>query len=235
MSMRKSKVWLLLLAVLLLSAACGKKQETKEPEAVAAQEEEKEEEEEEEEEAAPEEETADKYQKGLVTESGWESEYLELCYTAPEGMHMSTEEELNSMMGIGEELLSDDFSELQLKYAEMISVYEMMSTDDTGAVNVIVTSEKVLGGLDAETYADNVRKQLESISVADYVISEEKETAVVGGKEFVKLTCTADYSGVSMHQDYYIRAFGDRVAAITVTYIDQTAELAGKALDGFTG
>ena len=60
-----------------------------------------------------------KYAKGSVSETGWESEFFGLRYTAPEGMGMSTEEELNGLMGLGQEVLSDDFSELQLKYAEL--------------------------------------------------------------------------------------------------------------------
>lgn len=65
---------------------------------------------------------AGKYAKGSVSETGWESEFFGLRYTAPEGMGMSTEEELNDLMGLGQEVLSDDFSELQLKYCGYLSI-----------------------------------------------------------------------------------------------------------------
>lgn len=197
-------------------------------EAVEPEEEEKEEAEEAAEEAAGD------FVKGTITENGWESEWLGLRYTTPEGMTMSTDEELNEMMGLGEEMLSEDFSELQLEYAKMASVYEMMSVDDLGITNVVVTAEKMLvSSMDAEAYADAIRQGLESVSQIDYTISEENEDVTIGGLDFIKVSSVADYSGVSMYQDYYISIIGDRAVSIAVTYVDQSADLAEQVVNAF--
>lgn len=174
------------------------------------------------------------YAKGTVIENGWESAHLGLRFTAPEGMTMSTEEELNQVMGLGEDVLSEDFSELALEYAKMATVYEMMSTDELGTTNVIMTAEQLpTASIDAEAYADAIRQNLASISQMTYTVSEENEIVTLGGTDFIKIASTVDYSGVSMYQDYYISIIGDRAVSIAVTYIDDTAELAGQIVDGF--
>ncbi len=239
----KKKVLFMTLAAAVVLTACGGNAESESTAVEAAVEEEAEveadvEEADETEEAAVEteetEEAASEFVKGIVTENGWESEYLGLRYTAPEGMAMSTEEELNAMMGLGEEVISEDFSELQLEYAKMSSVYEMMSTDEMGITNVVVTAEKLLvNGMDAEAYADAVRQGLESVSQIDYTISEENEAVTIAGLDFIKVSSVADYSGVSMYQDYYIGIIGDRALSIAVTYVDQSAELAEQVVNAF--
>ena len=254
----KKKVLFMTLAAAVVLTACGGKTETEsadvetavteeadvetegeeaeEADTADAQEAEPEEavEAEEEETAEAAEEASSDYVKGTVTENGWESEWLGLRFTTPEGMTMSTDEELNEIMGLGEEVLSEDFSELQLEYAKMSSVYEMMSADEPGLTNVMVTAEKMLvSSMDAEAYADAVRQGLESVSQIDYTISEENENVTIGGTDFVKVSAAADYSGVSMYKDYYIGIIGDRAVSIAVTYVDDTADLANQVVNAF--
>lgn len=184
-------------------------------------------------EAEAEEAVAGEYAKGLVTETGWESEWLGIRYTLPEGMTMSSDEELNEMMGLGQEVLSEDFSELQLKYAEMASVYEMMSKDELGVTNVIVLSEKLPMSLTAEEYVEVLTQQLAQVSTVQYEVTGDTETVTIGATDFVKLSTEADYDGVKMYQEYYVTVRDDRAATITLTYIDQTAETAEAVRNGF--
>ncbi len=247
----KKKVLFLTLATAVVLTACGGKSEGEgsapaadetiaeveaevEAEAEAEIEAEVETEEAAAQEEAPAQEASGDYMKGTTSESGWESEYLGLRYTAPEGMTMSTDEELNQMMGLGEDILSEDFSELQLEYAKMNSVYEMMSVDELGTTNVVLTSEKLpSSGMDANAYVDAVRQGLSSVSEIQYTISEEVEAVPVGGIDFVKVACNANYSGVSMYQDYYIAIINDRAVSIALTYIDETADMAQQVINSF--
>lgn len=231
-----------MLAAMLLLSACSKKQDVPEAafteqgtEVKTHQEERKAEEEvkEAEPEIAAPQETKPEYQKGVVTENGWESAYLGLCYHVPEGMYMSTEEEQAAMTGLGEELLSENFGELQMRYTELVSCCEMMSLNAAGTVNLLITTEEAADtGLNAEAYADSLREQLAKMDTVAYRVSGENERAVVGGEEFVKLSCEADFGGVSMCQDYYIGILKGRAVSIVVTYMAQVAELAGRAIDG---
>lgn len=175
---------------------------------------------------------AGKYVKGTVTETGWESEFFGLRYTAPEGMGMSTEEELNDLMGLGQEVLSDDFSELQLKYAELTSVYEMMSVSDDQTTNVVVTVEKVMGKMDASQYVSALEKGLEQVSAISYTLISDDETIKLGNADYIKVSYQAEASGVTMYQDYYVRVVDDRAVAITLTYMDESGR--DNVLNAFT-
>lgn len=174
------------------------------------------------------------YVKGTSTETGFESEWLGLRYTAPEGMVMSTEEELNEVMGMGQEMLSEDFSELQLEYAKMASVYEMMSKNEAGTTNIIVTVEKLpSSNFSVEDYAEAIKTNLKAVTTIAYTISDDLETVSVGGSDFTKITAQADYSGVNMHQDYYVRVIGDRAVSMALTYVDETASEAEAIINAF--
>ena len=165
-------------------------------------------------------------------EGGWESEFFGLRYTAPEGMGMSTEEELNDLMGLGQEVLSDDFSELQLKYAELTSVYEMMSVSDDQTTNVVVTVEKVMGKMDASQYVSALEKGLEQVSAISYTLISDDETIKLGNADYIKVSYQAEASGVTMYQDYYVRVVDDRAVAITLTYMDESGR--DNVLNAFT-
>lgn len=173
-----------------------------------------------------------KYEKGTVTETGWESEFFGLRYTLPEGMVMSTEEELNEMMGLGQEVLSEDFSELQLKYAELTSVYEMMSVADDQTTNVVVTVEKLMAKMDVSSYIDALEQGLAKVSTISYTLVSDDETVKIGNSDFVKVSYQAETSGVSMYQDYYVTIVDDRAMALTLTYVDESAR--DNVLNAFT-
>lgn len=175
---------------------------------------------------------AGKYAKGTVTETGWESEFFGLRYTAPEGMGMSSEEELNELMGLGQEVLSEDFSELQLKYAELTSVYEMMSVADDQTTNVVVTVEKLMGKMDASAYVDALEQGLSQVTAINYTLISDDETIKIGNNDYVKVSYEAESSGVSMYQDYYVAVVDDRAIALTLTYIDESAR--DNVLNAFT-
>ena len=166
----KKKLVVLCMAVSLMLTACGSKVEVQEPTMEAESEPVVETDAEETvsqaeevtmevetETQAPEEESASDFVKGKVTNTGWESEWLGMRYVMADGMVMSTEEELNAMMGISQEMLSEEFSELQLKYAELNTVYEMMCTAADQASNVNVTLEKLPIKIDIDTYVDLIK------------------------------------------------------------------------------
>ena len=209
--------------------------DVEETEAEEAEVEEEETEAEVEEEEAEVEETEDGtgFAKGFVTEAGWESEWMGIRFTCPEGVTMSTEEELNEVMGLGQEALSEDFSEAQLKYAELSTVYEMMCTDELGVTNVIVSAEKLPMTITAEQYIEAVEQQLSAVSAVSYETVSNDEVVTIGDVDFTKLECKADYEGVSMYQNYFVTIKDDRAFTIIMTYIDETAETADAIMNGF--
>lgn len=171
------------------------------------------------------------YTKGIFTENGWESQWLGMRYVVSDGVVMSTEEELNAAMGIGQEMLSDDFTEMQLKYAELNTVYEMMCTGADQVTNLSVSVENVMIDMDTDTFVSAFKNTLSEVSAMTMTIVNEGEDVMVAEKEFKKLQCEVDYEGMSIFQDYYLAMKDGRAISIVVTYLDEAE--AEKLLDGF--
>lgn len=245
--MKKKLIVLCMVAALTLSACGSKAEEVKVAPALAeveetveakAQEEEVTLEEEAEsvteeivEETTMEESQKPEYTKGILTETGWESQWLGMRYVVSDGAVMSTEEELNAAMGIGQEMLSDDFSEMQLKYAELNTVYEMMCTGADQVTNLSVSVENVMLDMDTDTFVSVFKNTLSEVSAMTMTIVNEGEDVVVAEKEFKKLQCEVDYEGMSIFQDYYLAMKDSRAISIVVTYLDEAE--AEKLLNGF--
>lgn len=172
------------------------------------------------------------FAKGAVTADGWESEWLGIRYTVPTGTVMTSEEDLNEMMGLGQEILSEDFSDLQLKYAELNTVYEMMCVSEDQVTNVMVTIEKLPIKMDIDTYIEGFEQTLSQVTTMTYSVVGKDEIITIGDKEFTRVECIADYSGVQIYQDYCLAIVEDRAVSITVTYVDEDA--AENILSGFT-
>lgn len=181
-----------------------------------------------------EEKDADSYERGILSENSWESAFWELRFAPPKGLSMLGEEELNSMMGLGENMLADNFSEQQVEYAKMMNVYEMMSSNLTGSANVVVTTEKLLGsGFSAEDYLEAMKQTITSISTISYTILEEGQTIQIGDETYGVMKAMGEGNGMVLYQDYYVRVKGNRALAIAVTYTDDTLELSQEIINCF--
>lgn len=178
------------------------------------------------------EDTAGGFTRGTQTEAGWESEYLGLRFTTPDDMVMATDEELAEMLGIGTDALSDagDFSDAQLKLAELTSVYELFAYDALGN-NVNVTVEKTPVNMSAEDYMDALAQTLLAITAISYEQISEPETVELGGIEFAKCSFLGTTNGQSMYQDYYVRIVDNMPMSIIVSYVSDDA--AAKIADAF--
>ena len=208
----KKKIYMLLMAMVLIFTACGGAETAEVTDAVADEAEDavKETVAGEAEDAVKEtEEAEDGFAKGILTADGWESEWLGIRYTAPVGTAMSSEEDLNAMMGLGQEILS---SEDQV-------------------TNVMVTIEKLPVQMDIDTYITGFEHTLSQVTTMTYTVVDKEEVFTVADKDFARIECIADYNGVEICQDYCLAIVDDRAVSITVTYLDEVA--AENILRGF--
>ena len=173
------------------------------------------------------------YVKGVTTDNGWESEYWNLRFTAPEGVFMLSDEGMEALMGIGEDIISENYSEKQREYLEMTSLYEMLGTNAEGDANVAVTVEKLMvRGMDTEDYKKAALLHLRMMQEPVYEILDDSGTAEIAGETFAMVKTRVD-SGGEYFQDYYFRVSGDRALIITITYAEATSEQAAAIFDGF--
>ncbi len=162
-----------------------------------------------------------KYARGTVTETGWESAYFGLRFTAPEGMSMIPDEQIIEMMGIARDSISGDFNEHQLEFAELNSVTEMMSGVDGGIACVIVAADKLLAGMDASQYVEVIEQSVAQVSNINYTLVSDDEIVKIGNEDYIKITYLVEAAGASVYQDNYIRVVGERAITLALTYNDE--------------
>ena len=181
----------------------------------------------------PEQEENSEFSKGTVSESGWESQWLGMRFTAPDGTRMASEEELAELMGISEELLAEDLSDVQIKYAELTSVREMMCYDERSKANVIVSVDRLPLKMSEEAYAEQLELSLSAVSVMKYEKADEDEQVEIAGISYLRSDYHVEAMGQNLHTDYYIRMIDDRVVSVVVTYGEDAQEMASSMVDSF--
>ena len=143
------------------------------------------------------------------------NEFANIKFNLPSGWSKYSDEQIAQVMNVGVELLNDDQKKLA-ELAQSMVIYGMVANDDTTKANVSVILEKPAIKITPESYATNLKQQLEAVSSIQYKVNEIA-TAKVGAEEYISLTSTASVSGVEIGQSYYIRAEGDYIITIIVT------------------
>ncbi len=161
------------------------------------------------------------YTPGKFTDTGYESEYLGFRFTTPEGFTLSSKEDLDSMMNLALDVLDEDMNEIQKKYAEITTIYEMMVANEMGTTNANIVLEKTSVSLDK--YIDKFKSQVAELSGMDIQIKGDTEEAEIAGAKYTKLSGELEMSGVTVSQDYYFRKVGDRIMCMTITAVDDEA------------
>jgi len=173
------------------------------------------------------------YKKGVLTETSFESEFIGIRFILPEGFVMATAEDIDEMMGIGAEIAGLD--QKTVDYANLTTVYEMMASSPTGSPNVIVLAEKlVLRGITEDQYIKTLKEQLLSLSAMDYSFDDEITSVNIAGKEYKKLTVSANANGVDIMQNYIIRKADNRMVGFITTYTDDNTEALDELMSGFS-
>lgn len=172
------------------------------------------------------------YERGVYTETGFDSEFLGFRYTTPEGYQMADEEELDELMGIVADVSGDSASDRQEEYANLENVHEMVVSDATGACNMNITLDQKV--MPVNRYINLFKEQLQNVPDMDVTLDENVEKTVVAGKTYRKLKAAVRAYGMSMNQEYYIARNGDRMVGITVTYFDGMEDGRDALMNGFS-
>ncbi len=175
------------------------------------------------------------YVKGTIDGNTYESEFLNLKFTAPEGYTMLTQDVMDQYAQFSSEIIYKDKDQTQIDYAKAVTVYEMMVQESTsGAPNVNIVLENLLGKEVSITDYVEVSKQQLQASGIEYTFGETTEDVELAGEKYTVLDCVGTYSGQELQQQLYIRKVGGRMMLLTVTYTEDTAEAKDALLASFT-
>lgn len=160
------------------------------------------------------------YEKGTLTETEFISEWLGMKFIPATGMELSSQEELDEIMRVTEEVVYGKEIKGALDYESLSLVYEMsLSWPDKG-LTLQLTVEPVSD--EAFTEADYEAKLREELNLLEesgfqYIVDDKTYSETIAGKEFVNFGYTTYYGdGLFLHQENYFRKQDDRMILISI-------------------
>lgn len=173
------------------------------------------------------------YQKGIVTNKSFESEYLGLRFKLPSGYIMSTEKELLKLVDVAKNYANDEYMK-NYDYSSANNVYEMMAVSLKNT-NVIVLTEKIpFENITVEQYFDAVKENVTKLYPDfEFEFIDDTESVDIAGQSYKKVIIIMSINGIKVNQEYYIRKIGDRILSIAFTFTDENKEEKNTLLNAF--
>lgn len=178
------------------------------------------------------------YEKGVLTEYGFESKWMGVRFSAPKGAELSTQAELDETMRVLDEALYGGQAGEQLDYTKLSVVYELEAVwpSDDLLMQVIVECLPE-GSMSVEEYATQTKEELTQFAgdgIA-YIIDDKLYPVNIGGQEFYNFGIITEYgSEVEVHQDTYLKVQDGRLIMISFTSDKEADEQIQKILKSFS-
>lgn len=169
--------------------------------------------------------TEKEYEKGIIKDDGYESEYLNIKFTTPEGYSMLSEDVLNEYIQFTSEIIYTDKDQTKIDYAKAVNVYEMMCVEEvTNSPNINIVVENLLGRkISVADYIEASKQQLQATGI-EYTFGDITEDVELAGEKYTLLECVGNYAGQEVLQEMYIRKVGGRMMILSITYTEDTVE-----------
>lgn len=159
--------------------------------------------------------------RGTIEGTVYTNEFLGFTFTRPSSWVYSTDDEIAAALNIGLEALGQEKFKESLENSD--SLYDMMVKDILTGNNVSVGYENLKASLSSniteEQYLEAVKTQLAAIPNMQYTFSDTGETIKLGDTTFYKMVCTAEYSGFTMTQVYYLHKVDNYMGFIIATFV----------------
>lgn len=140
------------------------------------------------------------YKKGTFTATTYESEFIGIRYTAPDGWALATE------------------SELQQIPSNASTTTEMQTLNSLDGSNIMILVEKMsTSNFTMDMYIYSLKSSLQSNGQVTITDIKEDGTYLIAGEEYNVLSYTASQDGVSYSQTVYLRKINSHMIVITVT------------------
>ena len=173
------------------------------------------------------------YEKGTITDTDFQSEWLNLKFTPPETVVMNTEKELQSVMKQGQSTLEESSGVELGEDALSGTVYEMMASSVSGFPNVsLVVENAALENMTVDQYFLAAQQMLDATGMG-YTYSDIAD-AQIAGQDFRVMETTVTINDYEVLQKYCTRKQGGKFVSIILSYTTDTTEEADEILAAFT-
>ncbi len=182
--------------------------------------------------------TKKEYHQGTITKTGWESKFIGLRYTNPEGMTMSTKEEVDEINKLEGGTPFIVFDPNELGQAKITTVLEMGSNADDQSASVLVCVERLLDEkgeideLDVRQFIESYESQIARNFFVNYTLISDDKTVKIGNEDYTLVSYMMGYNNDFAYMDSYVRIVGDRAIMITINYGKERVR--DNILDAFT-
>jgi hypothetical protein len=169
-------------------------------------------------------------QTGVWSEDGktFINEWSNILVTLPEGFRALSPEELQSVVGAGEDIIVNDgtLKQSDIDVSKLMSAYDFMVVTEEGLPNAMLMYDNI--GLQTQVkdeagYFSNVTTQMEAIEQMGYASVGTSTKTLADEDWFVGTMSVAD--GM-MYQDYYLKKADKIIIGFIVTYTDETKDIA---------
>ena len=173
------------------------------------------------------------YEKGTITDTDFQSEWLNLKFTPPETVVMNTEEELQSVMKQGQTTLEESSGVELGDDALSGTVYEMMASSISGFPNVsLVVEDASLENMTVDQYFLAAQQMLDATGMG-YTYSDVTDIQIAG-QDFRIMETSVAVNDYEILQKYCTRKQGGKFVSIILSYTTDTTAEADEILAAFT-
>ena len=172
------------------------------------------------------------YEIGTIDGDNFESEWLSLRFTAPEGFLMSSREEMMEMMAVGMEMMDVDAG--TAAWADMATVSEMSAMLPTGLASATVVTERVFqAAMTVEQYVEAAIQGVETALGWDVTLTSEITPINFAGQQWYTYTANIEAFGMDWSYRYFVRRFDNRMALITIYALEGQEDYLDVLTDAF--
>lgn len=156
------------------------------------------------------------FTRGTVSGNTYHSDFAELTFTAPDGWHFYSDEELSSLLGTTKDLLEDPEAFEKLSEGEMIDFFAIAGD---GSLNVDMSYAKgsMLTNLEAsrKSSIDLIKDQYEQMGFS--CTAAEPVDRTLGERTFSMTELSVDIGSGTMTQYFYVAMIGSYFVTVTAT------------------
>ena len=138
------------------------------------------------------------YMKGTITEKNWESEYLNLRFTAPEGYTIEAEKESTSSI-----------------------IVEMVVSVPNKTKLTLGLNDPSLSKITEEDYLKKIQQKRLYDKDRNYSVHDDITTVEIAGKNYKQLSFTVKTQGREVMQDFLVCKVDDRLVFMIISYNDK--------------